>query len=270
MLVVSLAGAYLRRGDVKRAGRLLSATLSRLDVAGTHRNQGAALWNSSLVAEAEGRLDDAIRLSERALALFGESDAVRNLGRLRVTYAALLREDSVESVPLAREHLLRAQQEFDEEGTVIERARCLTELARCALDEDKVEEARALVDAAAALVADGPEIEHSIVELVRGHVLVRSGRAELGLRIARQAATAVDERGYSPKDAADAWREVAALSKATNQHELMVEALERAVDALGIRPVRVGNRLPIRPREQQHTTPMPSLARMIELALSER
>lgn len=270
MLVVSLAGAYLRRGDLKRAGRLLATTLSRLDVAGTHRNQGAALWNSSLVAEAEGRLDDAIQLSERALALFGESDAVRNLGRLRVTYAALLREDSIDAVPLAREQLEKAQRDFDEEGTIIERARCLNELARCALDEGDLIEAERLISSAADLVADGPEIEHAIVELARGHVLVRCGQVEAGLRAAKRAARELEEHGHTPRDAADAWREVAALAKAVNRQELMVEALERAVDVLGVRKIRVGSRLPVTPREPQQPKAAPSLARMIELALSER
>lgn len=270
MLVVSIADAYLRRGDVKRAGRLLSATLERLEVAGTHRNQGAALWNASFVAEAQGRLDDAVQLSERALALFSESDAVRNLGRLRVTYACMLREQSTESVPLAREQLRKAQNDFELEGTVLERTRCLTELARCSLDEDDVFEARRLVDSAAGIVADGPPVEHAIVELVRGHVLLRCGQPDVGLRVARRAALAVEEHGQTAKDVADAWREVAALAKAAHKPELMVEALERAVDAMGVRPVRVGNRLPIKPREDQQSSPAPSLATMIELALSER
>jgi tetratricopeptide (TPR) repeat protein len=270
MLVISLAGAYLRRGDLKRAGRLLTNTMSRMDVAGTHRNQGAALWNSSLVAEAEGRLDDAIQLSERALALFSESDAIRSVGRLRITYAAFLRQDSVSGIPQALEQLRRAQHELEDEGTVIERARCLTELARCALDQDDVDAARELIWQAAQIVADGPELEHANVELARGHVLVRSGEAGRGLHIARRAAEVLGEHGDAPAETAQAWREVAELAKSANDQGLMLEALERAVDALGVRRTRVGNRLPIRPRQDQQPSTAPTLATMIEMALSER
>ncbi|HEY6934445.1 MAG TPA: helix-turn-helix domain-containing protein [Marmoricola sp.] len=270
MLVISLAGAYLRRGDLKRAGRLLTATMARLDVAGTHRNQGAALWNSSLVAEAEGRLDDAVRLSERALALFGESDAIRNLGRLRVTYAGFLREGSTDSVPLALEHLSRAERELEDEGTVIDRARCLIEMARCALDRDDLDYARTLILRAAEIVGDGPEVERALVELVRGHVLVRSGESRKGLSVARRAAQMISDHGESPAEAAQAWREVAELAKVASDHELMVMGLERAVDSLGVRPARVGNRLPVRPsRDQPRSEPTTSLARLIEQALSE-
>lgn len=240
MLAISLGDAYSRRGDIKRAGRLLSRILSRVEVAGSHRNQGAALWNASLVAEADDRLDDAVRLSERALALFSESDAVRNLGRLRVTYAFLLRVESKSSVPLAREQLRRAQGEFELEGTVIERARCLTELARCALDEDDVVGAEELITQAAAIIADGPEIEHAKVELVRGHTLVRSGETEKGLGVAHEAAQVLDHQSNSPRDAAHAWRELAALARSAGRQELVVDALERAMDVLGVRPTRVG------------------------------
>ncbi|HET8604908.1 MAG TPA: helix-turn-helix domain-containing protein [Marmoricola sp.] len=270
MLVVSVADAYFRRGDLRRANRLLSSTLARLDVAGSHRNQGAALWNASLVAEAEQRLDDAVRLSQRALALYGESDAVRNLGRLRVTYAFLLRQESVKSVPLAREQLHKAQLEFESEGTVIERARCLTELARCALDEDDVADARARIMEAASIVAEGPEIEHAKVELVRGHILVRMGEVDNGLKVARRAAEALAAQAELPREAAQAWREVAALAKATNRTEAMVEALEQAVEVLGLRPTRVGNRLPVRTQPHEDQRPSPSLAKLIEMTLSER
>ena len=240
MLAVSLAGAYFRRGDLTRAGRLLSKTLSRAEVAGSHRNQGAALWNASLVAEADGRLDDAVRLSERALGLFAEGDAVRNLGRLRVSYAFVLRQESASSVPLAREQLRRAQEEFDLEGTVIERARCLTELARCALDEDDVGQAAELVAQAASVVADGPASELADVELLKGHILLRSGEVDRGLALAHQAARVLDEEASSPRDAANAWRELASLAGAADRRELQVVALERAVEALGIRRARVG------------------------------
>lgn len=250
MLAVSLGDAYFRRGDINRAGRLLSRILSRVEVAGSHRNQGATLWNASLIAEADDRLDDAVRLSERALALFSESDAVRNLGRLRVTYAFLLREESTNFVPRAREQLRRAQGEFELEGTVIEQARCLTELTRCALDEDDVVEATELITMAAAVIAEGPQVEHAKVELVRGHALVRSGEVDKGLAIAHAAAKVLDDHSSSTRDAAHAWRELAALARSTGRQELVVKALERAVDVLGVRPTRVGTeRIPSKPMD---------------------
>jgi len=257
MLAVSLGDAYFRRGDIRRADRLLSRILTRVEVAGSHRNQGAALWNASLVAEADDRLNDAVRLAERALALFSESDAVRNLGRLRVTYAFLLREESTGSVPRAREQLRRAQGEFELEGTVIERARCLTELARCSLDEDDLVEAQELITQAAVVVAGGPVAEHAKVELVRGHTLVRSGEIETGLAAAHAAVRVLDDQPGSSREAAHAWRELAALARSVGRQELMVDALEHAVDALGIRPTRVGTEGAYREAVQEQVSSSP-------------
>jgi tetratricopeptide (TPR) repeat protein/DNA-binding XRE family transcriptional regulator len=240
MLAISLANAYQRRGDVKRAGRLLESILARAEVVGSHRNQGAALWNASVVADAEGRINDAVRLSERALALFAESDAVRNLGRLRGTYAGYLREQSTSSIPLAREQLNQALEEFELEGSVIDRARCLTELARCALDEDDLVEAETLVMRAGIEIAEGSPEERAYVELARGHVMVRNGQVEEGLLVAHQAARTLHDNADSPHSAARAWREVATLAGSVGRLRLMSGALEQAVDALGVLPVRVG------------------------------
>jgi tetratricopeptide (TPR) repeat protein len=249
MLAISLANAYQRRGDVKRAGRLLESILARAEVMGSHRNQGAALWNASLVADAEGRIDDAVRLSERALALFSESDAVRNLGRLRTTYGGYLREQSVTSVPLAREQFNRALEEFYMEGSVLDIARCLTELARCALAEDDVVEADRIVMEATDKVRDASNGERAYVDLVRGHVLVRQGQVDEGLLVAHKAARTLHDDADSPQGAAHAWREVAALAGSVGRHRLMSGALEQAMDALGILPVRVGT-IRNRPVEQ--------------------
>ncbi|HET7387782.1 MAG TPA: helix-turn-helix transcriptional regulator [Nocardioidaceae bacterium] len=245
MLAISLAGAYNRRGDTTRAGRLLAKMLDRAEVAGSQRNRGAALWNSALIADTEGRHDDAVRLSEQALALFSESDAVRNLGKLRANYGILLREDSSSSTPLAREQLSRALAEFEMEGSVIDRARCLTELARCALDEDDVVEADRLSVEARGLVAECSDGERAYVEQVRGHVLVRQGSVHDGLLTAHRAALVLHDQADSPADAAQAWRELAALATSVGDHRLAVGALERATEVLGVRPVRVGTARPV-------------------------
>lgn len=238
LLAISLAHAYAERGDLNTAGRLLERTLHRAEVAGSHRNQGAALWNASIVAEAEGRYDDAVALSERALGLFSESDAVRNLGRLRVTYATQLLASAPTEVRTAREQLCRAQDEFELEGTVIEQARCRTQLARCALAEGDLLHAETLIWQARDIVSDGPEAEYANVELVRGHVMARSGSPEEGLRIMHDAARLVT-RSDTSRHAAEAWREVAAVASSVASPATALEALEQAMEVLGVNAPQV-------------------------------
>lgn len=235
LLVISLAGAYNERGDVKRAGKLLSTILARSEVRGSHRNRGAALWNASLVAESEGRFSDAVRLAEQALALFGESDAVRNLGRLRVALAHLLLADSASSAAAAREQLDQARGTLDLEGSAVDRASCVVELARCALAEDDVAAAMELTVEAREIVEDSPPGEIARVDLVRGHCLSLSGRVEEGLDLMRGAASTLEAHAPAP-EVAHAWKEVSTIARTTGDDALVIEALERAVNVLGVRP----------------------------------
>ena len=57
---------------------------------GSTRARGSIYWNASMVAHGRGRIEDALRLTERALALMGEQTASRDLPRLRLHYAWLL------------------------------------------------------------------------------------------------------------------------------------------------------------------------------------
>jgi ATP/maltotriose-dependent transcriptional regulator MalT len=169
---------------------------------------------------------------------------------------------------MAREQLRKAQLEFEQEGTIAERARCLSVMARCALDEDDITEARRLVEEARTTIGEGPEVERAHVELVRSHVLVRSGDVQKGLSLAQGAATALQENVDSPHEVATAWREVAELAKVAGDSALVMDSLERSADAMGIRAPRVGRGIPKRNRQSE---PQPgSLAGMIELALSGR
>lgn len=74
---------------------LTSATRARELVAlaercGTRGGQAALLWNAAVIAEARGHVDEAVRLSRRALALLSEEGSIRDLPRLQSTVAGLL------------------------------------------------------------------------------------------------------------------------------------------------------------------------------------
>jgi len=85
MLGVTVLGAYFYRGDLAYADRLVANLMKHAEAVGTPRALMAVLWNGALVAEARGRLESALSMSERALALLGEEDDQRNLARLRQT-----------------------------------------------------------------------------------------------------------------------------------------------------------------------------------------
>jgi len=235
LLAVTLGGVYIQRGDLTRAGRILSNVLHQAEAGGSHRSRGAALWNASLVAADEGRMADAAQMAERALAIFGESEQTRNLGKLRLTYAWFLLESSPPEPDRATELLHGALVELRVTGSTVEQANCLIELVRCALIEGDLAAASELIDEAADTLGDAPEAERARVALVRAQVLTASGQAEEGLHLARTSITVL-EQVASDSELARAWKELAMMARAAGDDSARTEALENALAAMGLRP----------------------------------
>ncbi len=82
-LEATLMGAYYESDDLSRAWARFEQILQRAQRAGSATGQGAAYWNAALVAEARGDSVQALRLSERALALWSEAAGDRDLTRLQ-------------------------------------------------------------------------------------------------------------------------------------------------------------------------------------------
>ncbi|MFY0406360.1 helix-turn-helix domain-containing protein [Solicola sp. PLA-1-18] len=243
MLTVSLADAYAARGDLTRASMLLQNVTRRAEDTGSLQVRGGALWNASLVAADDGRIDDAVRLSEQALAVFSESDAVRNLARLHASCGVVQLElASPDGVDRAREHFQAAVDGLDLEGTTGERARILVHLAQCdvaAGDVDaadlRLAEAHQLLDE----IGESAVSARATAHLVQAHVLVLRGRAAEAMTLAREAAVATD-RVDTRREASRTWRAVAELARQVGDVELRMEALEASVDAAGVRAAQGG------------------------------
>ena len=82
--------ACYERGDLLYASHRAQELIAVADRLGSTRARGSIYWNASMVAHGRGRIKDALRLTERALALMGEQTASRDLPRLRLHYAWLL------------------------------------------------------------------------------------------------------------------------------------------------------------------------------------
>ncbi|MDO9377801.1 MAG: helix-turn-helix transcriptional regulator [Nocardioidaceae bacterium] len=243
MLVISLAQAYSDRGDLTRARVLLTNVLSRAATSGSLKARGGALWNSSMVAAEQGRMADALALSEQALTAFSESDAARNLGMLHANCGFLMLEDgSGGGVVAARQHFEAALVEMQDEASTGERCRVLLDLARCDLLEGEVDRAESRVlDVRASLddADEGVAIDLAFADLVQSHILISRGEEARGLEVARLAAEAT-ERFDVPREASRTWMTVAELAARAGDVDLQVEALQRSVRAAGVRPTRVG------------------------------
>ena len=127
---MTVAGAYLERGDMTKAGQLLDEIQQQVDALGSPRSRGAAYWNAAALAGELGETGESIRLIERALALFGEGDDARNIARLRTAHATLLMRHDPARAADAIKSLTAARDKLEKLGSEVDVAYCETELAR--------------------------------------------------------------------------------------------------------------------------------------------
>ncbi len=89
-LAATLMWAYFELGDVLHCtlwAERLTATAER---SGAGRGRASVYWNAAFVAEAAGNTNEALRYSQRALAILSEMGRERDLPRLKVDTALLL------------------------------------------------------------------------------------------------------------------------------------------------------------------------------------
>ncbi len=91
--------ALFSRGDTLSATEVVESLIKVADRVGTARARGSVYWNAGIVAHRRGAVDEALRLTDRAVALLGEEEESRDLPRLRVNYAwLLLHQDSPDAI----------------------------------------------------------------------------------------------------------------------------------------------------------------------------
>ena len=71
-LGATLVAASYERGDLLYATHRIERLIRVADRVGSSRARGSIYWNAATVAHGRGRIDDSIRLTDRAVALLGE------------------------------------------------------------------------------------------------------------------------------------------------------------------------------------------------------
>jgi tetratricopeptide (TPR) repeat protein len=232
-LACTLAAAYAERGDLAHATYIAQQTIERAEQAGTPRGRGSAYWEASVIAHEAGRLQEALGLGERALALFGESSDERNLARLHNAYAAFLLRTDQPTVDSAREHLQRAFEALTEAGSAVDLAYCETEMARAHVLAGEATEAVTVARRALMRLHGGDRVERLRCQAVLLHALAAAGETE-------EVNTLMDglvgelERAEPARQVAVLWREVGDAAKAAERVDVALHAFERSLAVAGI------------------------------------
>ena len=101
--------ALFGRGDTLSATEVVESLIEVADRVGTSRARGSVYWNAAIVAHRRGSVDEALRLTDRAVALLGEEEDSRDLPRLRMNYAWLLLHQETPDAIRALAELNRAE-----------------------------------------------------------------------------------------------------------------------------------------------------------------
>jgi tetratricopeptide (TPR) repeat protein len=231
-LAATVVGGYYLRDDLTKAAAVAEQALAELD-RGSPRARGSILWNASLVAQADGRIEDALPLAEQALALFADGDDARAIARLRVAYGWLLLRDSPPRPEQARSVLSQALESLHDVGSAADLSSCERELAVAALQLGEAEEALDHVERATRALGDEPTLAHADTQLIRGRVLLALRRRAQAVKEYRRAGATLGSLDLS-RQAASAWRELADAFTGLGLFEDAALAYQQALSEAGV------------------------------------
>lgn len=233
-LTLTMAAAYFERGDVFHATRLCQQVVAAAEELGTPAARGSAYWNASVIAYNQGDHHEAVRLAEKAIALFGEGDDARNLSRLRLQLGTSLLAEDPPAVEAAEQQLTRARIELVAGGAgQVDLARCDADLAHARLLAGDLDEAERLVDQAEQEAADAPlALAHA--HALRARIAVARGDADAARASYRRAVTALTGAS-ADREAAQLWYQLGAELDEVGDDSGAHDAYRRAGASLGLR-----------------------------------
>lgn len=235
MLAATVMEAYGDLGDEAHAAAWARQLVTQAEAAGSRSGQAALYWNASLLAERDGRLDDALEYSHRAIAHLGELGDSRDLARLKVDSAAVLLASDPPHVHEARDALERAQADLRRAGSELDVVAWEYIRSGVALLDGDVSAAESLARSAIERLPDDATSVHlSLAHQALGDSLAAQGRS---LEAAEHYALAADLRvaGLPGRGTALQWRDLAERLLASGEIDVALTAFRRALDAAGVR-----------------------------------
>jgi tetratricopeptide (TPR) repeat protein len=233
-LASTLVGCYYERGDLATARILGDRVVAAAESTGSMGARGAAYWNAAAVAEARGEVRAAIKLADRAIALFGELGYAYDVAALRAnvaSYSLRLPDTDLAAAEAQLRESLAALAEAPHSNPV-DLAWTEKELARCQLLAGHVTDAVQTARAALERVPSAP-LERARVLAVLAAALSEAGSDDEALAAYEEAANALEASG-ARRQAAPVWRELADLLKELGRDRDAIVALERMGGALGV------------------------------------
>lgn len=210
-LSLTVAAAYIDRGDLHRANRICMRAAERAEQLSTPVARAGAYWNSSFILSERGDTQAALPLASRALALLAEGRDGRNLARLRVRVGELQLHSDPPEIEKALDQLSRARDELAaSSASEVDRAYNEYITAQAHLMSGDLERAMAAADRTEVMAGADGHLVRAGASIVRGQVYGAMHRPEDARRAYLEAVHALTGAG-ADREAAQLWFELADL-----------------------------------------------------------
>lgn len=233
-LTMTAVGAYILRGDVDHAMRLCLRAIEAAERYDSAVGKASAYWNASLIEIRRGNHQQALEMSQRALALFELGDDARNISRLRVQVANLQMKQDPPAPQAALELLGKAEIESAwAPVTAVDVARQNLATAQAHLLLGDLDTAGAY--AAKAREAAGLEtpVLLASVQVLQGQLHLQAGDKTAALDSYRAAIASLTGIG-ADREAAQLWFELGSQMSELGETDAALDAFRRAAASTGL------------------------------------
>jgi tetratricopeptide (TPR) repeat protein len=243
--------ALVEGGDLLFAARRAEELDEVAERLGSLRARGSVYWNAAVVAHERGRVADAVRLTDRAVAMLGEQEESRDLPRLRMHYAwVLLNHPDPRAVEALRQ-LDRAEAEDALAGSRLDRGIVATLRGRAHLLLGELDTAAEHAAMALTLLGASAHIERLSALILLGDVEVARRDQDVARECYREAAQLLAPMGPS-RAVARLWRELGDSWRSAGELDRTLEAYDRSLAMAGLSPRPFSRRTWTRTRPQDH------------------
>lgn len=233
-LTVTIAGAYMERGDLEHALRLCLDGVEQGERIASPVGQGSAYWNASVIEAMRGNAWPALQLAERAMAYFQVGDDSRNLGRLRTEIAILQLRLSPPQAEAARDTLMQAERELSWAATSpFDRARHHLASAKALILLDALDDAEQHIERAQTHLLDSSPILAAESHMLSGEIAALRGQQEAA-RVSYERAVRELIGVGADREVTRLWFELAAVLEAVGDAAGALDAYKRGATSTGL------------------------------------
>ena len=244
-LTVTVASAYMLRGDLDHALRLCQTAIERAEQAQSPIARASAYWNASCIEARKGSEQAALDLARLALTYFEIGEDSRNLAKLRGHVADMQLDQDPPDALGALETLKRAEAELEwSPGSALDRASQLHTQARAQLLLGELAGARAALGRALALTPEYAAVSRAHAHALQGQIDMEEGDTASARKSFLEAVHLLSGIG-ADSEAAQLWSDLGGLLRDVGESEAALDAFQRAAASSGLRPVARVRSLPV-------------------------